>query len=145
MAKIEILKVGHALVEGVRGEKGGKPSKDSIWGVAMVYDRLVTFSGRRNAVTFKFKTHRKADLEKVMGLYAQKLEGTDVKGTKYTDVAGVVVQEMLIPNLAERIVQGFNKAKKLGKLDTRSTALPKKEVEKADEAAVVAATEAVAE
>jgi hypothetical protein len=144
MANVQILKVGHALVQGERGEKGGKPSKDSIWGVAMIYDRLVTFSGRRNAVVFKFKTHRKADMENVLALYAQKLEGKDVKGTQYVDIGGDAAQELLVPGLVERVREGFNKAKKAGKIDTRSTVIAKKAVTVETETATVSAQEATA-
>jgi hypothetical protein len=126
MANVQILKVGHALVQGERGEKGGKPSKDSIWGVMVVNDRLLTFSGRRNAVTLKFKTHRKADMENVLALYAQKLEGKDVKGTQYVDIAGEAAQELLVPGLMERLNKGYLTAKRDGKLDTRSTVIAKK-------------------
>jgi len=122
MAKVTILKVGHALVAGERGAKeGGAPSKDSIWGIAQVDNVLLTFSGRRNATTLKFKTRLKGDLEKTLALFDQKLAGTDVKGIKYTDIQGVVVQEMLIPGLAERVGKGYYQATFSKKLDTRST------------------------
>jgi hypothetical protein len=120
MAKVEILKVGHALVQGERGEKGGKPSKDSIWGVALVSGILVTFSGRRNAVTLKFKTRPMAAKDEVLGLFEQKLTGADVKGIKYDDVTAEA-QEALIPGLVERVGKGYHAAKQGGKLDKRST------------------------
>jgi hypothetical protein len=121
MANVNVLKIGHALVAGERGDKGGKPSKDSIWGVAMINDRVLSFSGRRNAAVLRFKTHRKADLEALMALYALKLEGKDVKGIQYTDIVGDAMQETLVPGLVERISKGYNKAKRDGKLDIRST------------------------
>lgn len=54
MAKIEILAHGHAYLAGARGEAGGAPSKDSIWGVAKIGRDLITYSGRREGV-LKFK------------------------------------------------------------------------------------------
>ncbi len=121
MANVQILGLGHALVEGVRGEAGGAPSKDSLFGVALitvgVVTSLVTFGGRRNAATFRFKTHKKADQANVLAFFQKKLVKAQ-GGFNYTDVtekAGELVN-----------VQGLSTlyAKALGnkKVNTRATA-----------------------
>jgi hypothetical protein len=93
-------------------------------------------------VVLKFKTRAKADQEALLALYAQKLEGKDVKGICYTDIVGEATQELLIPGLAERVGKGYHAAKQAGKLDKRSTT-PKKavKVEATVEAMVAQAAE----
>jgi hypothetical protein len=147
MAKVTIVKVGHALIAGERGEKGGKPSKDSIWGIAQVDNVLLSFSGRRNAVVLKYKTHPKADADKLQELFALKLEGKDVKGIPYTEIAGEAAIEALIPNLVERIGKGYYASTFAGKVDTRKTkagAKKAKAAKKAVDAVAETATETAA-
>jgi hypothetical protein len=130
MAQVEIIKVGHALVEGDRGARGGKPSKDSIWGIANVSGVLLTFSGRRGAQVLKYKTRPKAELDTVLALFDEKLAGKDVKGIQYTEIVGTDAQEALVPGLAAQIGKGYHAAKAAGKLNTNATAKKPAKAEK---------------
>lgn len=123
MAKVEILKVGHALVAGVRGDKGGAPSKDSIWGLAFVGGVLVKFFGRRGGV-MRFKTEKKANLPEALTMFEDKLAGKGMEYS-YTEVTGKALDE-LVPNLAETIGKGYYAAQKAGKINNRATAKPAK-------------------
>jgi hypothetical protein len=120
MAKVEILKVGHALVAGTRGDKGGAPSKDSIWGLAFVGGgTLVKFFGRRGGV-LRFKTEKKANLPDALAMFEDKLAGKGMD-YNYTEVSGKALDE-LVPNLAETVSKGYYAAAKAGKLNNRATA-----------------------
>lgn len=119
MAKVEILKVGHALVAGVRGEKGGAPSKDSIWGLAFVGSTLVKFFGRRGGV-MRFKTEKKANLPDALAMFEDKLAGKGMDYS-YSEVAPKNF-ESLIPDLANTVSKGYYAAVKAGKLNNRATA-----------------------
>ena len=113
-ANVQVLKVGHALVQGARGAAGGAPSKDSVYGVALVQGNLVTFGGRRGG-TLRFKTYRKADTAKVLATFDTKLVKAQ-GGFNYTEVQEV---ETLV-NPAE-LGRMFYKAMANGKLNTNST------------------------
>ncbi len=123
MAKVEILKVGHALVPGVRGEKGGAPSKDSIWGIAFIDDvkhpgakRLVKFFGRRNG-SLRFKTEKNTSMNEVLALFEAKKVGKEYSYVELDDAK----REELCPGLVERVAEHFDRARKAGKLNQRST------------------------
>jgi hypothetical protein len=120
MAKVTILFVGHALEQGVRGENGGAPSKDSIWAVAYYGNQLITVSGRRNATVLKYKQFPRGALDEVTALFHQKLEGSDIKGIRYEDVTSKRRQKEVVGDLAERIESGFLEAKRAGKVDRRA-------------------------
>jgi hypothetical protein len=119
MAKVEILKVGHALVAGTRGEKGGAPSKDSIWGLAYVGGTLVKFFGRRGGV-LRFKTEKKVNLPEAMAMFEDKLSGKGMD-YNYKEVAEKNL-ETLVPDLANVVGKGYYAAVKAGKLNNRATA-----------------------
>jgi hypothetical protein len=119
MAKVEILKVGHALVAGVRGDKGGAPSKDSVWGLAFVGSTLVKFFGRRGGV-LRFKTEKKANLPEALAMFEDKLAGKGLE-YNYSEVAPKNF-ESLVPNLNEVVGKGYYAAVKAGKLNNRATA-----------------------
>jgi hypothetical protein len=116
--KIEVLAFGHALIEGERGARGGKPSKDSVWGFAMVRGTLVTFGGRRNG-TLRFKAFPKNGMDKVLALHEVKKVGSD-KGFAYTFIDDAAQRETLFPGLVDAISKGFMKAtiaKKVNRLE----------------------------
>lgn len=119
MATVEILKVGHALVAGVRGDKGGAPSKDSIWGLAFVGASLVKFYGRRGGV-LRFKTEKKATLPDALSMFEDKLAGRG-QDYSYTEVSAKKLDD-LVPNLSEIVGKGYYAAVKAGKLNNRATA-----------------------
>jgi hypothetical protein len=120
MAKVEIIKLGHALIEGERGEKGGKPSKDSVWGIAYVGNALVKFYGRRGG-KLRFKTEKKAALDEALALFEEKLAGKDVKGIKYVDVSSAKGIKETCPSIVEDVSKGYYAAVREGKVNTRST------------------------
>lgn len=106
-AKIAILKVGHALVAGERGEKGGAPSKDSVFGVAEIMmfgkPQLVTFGGRRGGMQ-KFKAYPAAEKDLQLARYEQKTVKA-AGGFAYTDlvVDSDAYVEVLGANFAETL------------------------------------------
>lgn len=113
-ANVQILKVGHALVQGARGDAGGAPSKDSVFGVALIQGNLVTFGGRRGGV-LRFKTYRKTDISSVLA----KFDGKTVKaqgGFAYKDVTNT---DSLVTG--DALAKMFYKAMANRKLNTRST------------------------
>lgn len=127
MAKVDIIKMGHAFHKGQRGEKeGGAPSKDSIWGIAFVGGSLVKFFGRRGG-KMRFKSEKKADLpaaieqftnEKLSGFpFGKKLD------CRYTEVAPANFNE-LVPDLETEISKHYYAALKEKKVNNRSTAKP---------------------
>lgn len=108
-AKIAILKVGHALVAGERGEKGGAPSKDSIFGVAEIMmfgkPQLVTFGGRRGGMQ-KFKAYPATEKEAQLARYEQKTVKA-AGGFAYADV--VVDSEQFVELLGAGFAETLHK------------------------------------
>lgn len=121
---VEILKVGRALVEGVRGANGGAPSKDSIWGVAKVAGNVVKFYGRRGGV-LRYKTERRTELDAALAKFEAKVAGKDGKDYEYVELTPAQ-QEELVPGLPQIVKTGYYKAMGTGKLNTRSTKKPAK-------------------
>ena len=122
MANVQIVKFGHALIQGYRGEKGGAPSKDSVFGVALIQGNVVTFGGRRGG-TLRYKTERKVNLEAIIAKFDGKVAGNPfgkVQGG-YTEINDPVVIEALIADYINVIGKGFYKAMREGKLNTNST------------------------
>ena len=126
-ANVQILKVGHAMFLGARGEAGGAPSKDSIVGVALINKSLVTFGGRRGG-TLKFYTHPKAEMDTVMARFEKKLTGNpfgkDVDARYEAVTRATAMNKLLGADFADTLRSGFNAAKRNGKLNinTRATA-----------------------
>jgi hypothetical protein len=122
-ATVQILKVGHALVQGARGEKGGAPSKDSLFGVAQitqgVVSSLVTFGGRRGGF-LRFKTYPKASADAVMAKFDAKLVKAQ-GGFNYTDVTANAA-ELLGADFADKLLVNFRAASNAKKVNTRATA-----------------------
>lgn len=114
MANVEFKAVGHALVQGARGAAGGAPSKDSVWGVAVVSGVTVVFYGRRNG-TLSFQTVKKADVEATMEKFGRKVAATDGKDYAYADVTANYAAT--IEGLAERVGKGYHAAKQAKKLN----------------------------
>ena len=120
----QIISLAHAFVLGARGEAGGAPSKDSIWGIAQVGNTLVSFSGRRGAETLRYMTHKQVEMEALKQKFADKLAGKNI-WYSYADKTGSVDQ--LIPGLAEQIGSGYYKAVAARKINnTRKTQALKK-------------------
>ena len=117
-ANVEILKVGHALVPGVRGDKGGAPSKDSIWGLAFVGSTLVKFFGRRGGV-LRYKTEKKANLPEALAMFEKKVSGEGME-YRYAEVSPKKLAD-LVPDLAATVGKGYYVAVKTGKLNKRAT------------------------
>ncbi len=127
MANVQILKVGHALVQGVRGEQGGAPSKDSVYGVAQitqgVVSSLVSFGGRRGGF-LRFKTYPKASLAAVLAKFDEKLVEA-AGGFKYTDITDNSA-ETLGADFADKLLVNFRSAVAGKKVNIRATAKPAK-------------------
>lgn len=117
MANIQILALGHALVEGTRGEQGGAPSKNSIWGVAQIDDRLVTFSGRMNAKILRYKEFPASKKNEVMAMFADKQAG---RGMEYRYVDITEAHEQEVPGLVRQINIGFFQALAENKVNGRA-------------------------
>ena len=120
VAKVELIKVGHALVAGVRGDKGGAPSKDSIWGLAFVGGNLVKFFGRRGG-TMRFKSQKNVDLPDSLAMFEGKLAGKGID-YRYSEVTPDKYNELHGGDLAEAVGKGYYAAARAGKLNTRATA-----------------------
>jgi hypothetical protein len=118
--KVEILGVGHAMFLGARGEAGGAPSKDSIFGIARIQGNLVSFGGRRGG-TLRFKTYKKDELEAQTARFNAKLGGKPF-GAKidahYTQVTEAAMTELLGDDFAEKLGKNFYKAMGNKKLNT---------------------------
>jgi hypothetical protein len=125
--KIEIIGLAHATFNGTRGEAGGAPSKDSIFGLALIQGNVVTFGGRRGG-TLRFKTYKKDQLEAQKARYNAKLSGNPFGkhiDAHYTPVADTVKAELLGTDFDVEVVgRGFYKAMSAKKLNTYSR-LPK--------------------
>lgn len=117
-SSVSILAVGHALVLGARGEAGGAPSKDSIWGIARCNKELVTFSGRREG-KLRIKVE-KATEDQLMVLFKAKKAGVNMSYS-YQDVTKK--HEKVLPGLAARIADDFNEAQAAGKISQRKLPL----------------------
>lgn len=117
MATVTIVALGHALVEGTRGEQGGAPSKNSIWGVAMVDNRLVTFSGRMGAKILRYKEYPDSAKEEVMKMFEDKKTG---RGMDYRYVDITEAHEEEIPGLTKQINIGFFQALAENKVNRRA-------------------------
>jgi hypothetical protein len=121
-AKVEILKVGHAMFLGARGEAGGAPSKDSVFGVAVVQGTVLTFGGRRGG-TLRFKTYKKDELEAQLARFDKKLAGRpfgkNVDAT-YNLLDAAAQAELLGADFATQLGKGFYAATFNKKLNTYS-------------------------
>ena len=124
MANVQSLKVGHSLVQGARGERGGAPSKDSIWGLIKIGSALVKFSGRRGG-KLRFKSTPAKDVGAAIAFFEKKLTGglshaqRGVAGREaftYTDVTADYSTEAFTKLVASQ----WSKACVAGKLDKRS-------------------------
>jgi hypothetical protein len=131
MAKVEIIKLGHAHHKGERGEKeGGAPSKDSVWGIAFVGGSLVTFGGRKGG-KLRFKARRKADLPAVIDQFNnEKITGYPFGKNldcRYTEIDPAKCNE-LVEGMEEQISKHYYAAVKAGTINKRATeAAPKAE------------------
>lgn len=106
--KIEILVVGHALIAGARGEKGGAPSKDSLFGLAIIAgNKLVTFGGRRGGMQ-KFKAYPMAQKEAQIERYKEGKLTTKEKGWAYTDLDAAAQVELLGEGFAQDLAKMYN-------------------------------------
>lgn len=117
MANVTILALGHALVEGTRGEQGGAPSKNSIWGVATVDSTLISFSGRMGAKILRYKEHPEKEKDAVMKLFDDKKNG---RGMSYRYVDITEAHEEEVPGLIKQINIGFFQAQAEGKINRRA-------------------------
>jgi hypothetical protein len=125
-ANVQILGVGHATFLGARGEAGGAPSKDSIFGVAIIYNSLVTFGGRRGG-TLRFKTYKKNELDAQVARFQKKLSGKPF-GAKidahYTQVTDEAMALLLGADFADKLAKNYHGATFAKKLNTY-TRIPK--------------------
>ena len=122
MKNVQILAVAHALIAGARGENGGAPSKDSVFGIATVQGNLCSFGGRRGGV-LRFKTYKKTDRDAVMAKFESKLSGNPFGANMvgcYEKLTGAAL-EVMFPDVEVVIGKGYYKAMGTGKLNTRST------------------------
>jgi hypothetical protein len=127
-AKVELQALGHCTFKGTRGESGGAPSKNSLWGVAFIGGTLVTFGGRVGG-NMRFKTHKKADLPAVMDTFTNgKLTGFPFGkkiDARYSDVTDKAAE--WIPDLEKTLGGQYYAAVKNLKVNTRATAKKAKE------------------
>jgi hypothetical protein len=127
--QVEIVRMGHALVDGDRGEAGGAPSKDSVWGFGFVtleedgqqVKHLVKFYGRRER-KLRFKREAMSELQATHDLYQLKLKGADVKGIQYVDVSSERGIKETWPNIVADVSAGYQLAISEGKVNLRSFA-----------------------
>lgn len=127
-AKVDLQALGHCTFPGKRGEAGGAPSKDSLWGVAFIGGNLVTFGGRRGG-TMRFKSVKKVDLPAAMTQFQEKQTGFPFSkkiDARYTDVTANAAE--YIPDLEKTLAAGYYAAMKADKVNTRATAKKVKEV-----------------
>lgn len=130
MSNVQILKVGHSLVQGARGEKGGAPSKDSIWGLAQIGSALVKFSGRRGG-KLRFKSTPMAQKDSALALFQAKTEGKGLAHRQYLKEGKIahnyvdVTDSMATPEFTKAVASAYVKACTAGKLDKRSMAKKK--------------------
>lgn len=117
MATVTILALGHALVDGARGDQGGAPSKNSIWGIATVDNVLVTFSGRMGAKILRYKEYPHTDKDKVMQMFEEKKSG---KGMEYRYVDITSAHEEEVPGLIRQINIGYFQAVAENKVNRRA-------------------------
>lgn len=119
MTNVQILNVAHAFISGARGDAGGSPSKDSVFGLALIQGNLVSFSGRRGGV-LRFKTYKKAEMTVQRARFEKKLTGNpfgkDVAAT-YELLTGVA-RDVMLPGFAETVGKGFYTAMANKKLNT---------------------------
>ena len=126
MAKVQLIGVAHAMFLGARGEAGGAPSKDSIFGLALIQGNLVSFGGRRGG-TLRFKTYKKAELEAQTARFNAKLSGKPFGANidaHYNLVSEAAMPELLGADFAEKMAKNFYKAMANKKLNTY-TRVPK--------------------
>ncbi len=126
-AKVELQALGYCTFKGPRGEAGGAPSKDSLWGVAFIGGSLVKFYGRRNG-QFRYKTEKKAELPAALEQFKEKQTGFPFGkkiDARYTDVTAKSAD--YIADLEKTLASGYYAAVKAGKVNTRSTAKKAKE------------------
>ncbi len=123
MATIQIIGLAHAMFNGARGDNGGAPSKDSIFGLCLIQGNVVTFGGRRDG-TLRFKTYKKPELEAQTDRFNAKLSGNPFGKNIpacYTQVTDVAVRNELVgADFEEKLVKGFYKAMANKKLNTYS-------------------------
>lgn len=135
--QVQILRVGHALVQGSRGDAGGAPSKNSIWGVATVGASLVTFSGRVGG-TLRFKARHTSMKDAMITLFGDKLEG---KGMDYHYKDVTADHSKVYENLDARILSDYKAAKAASLINVRDANV-KAEVEAAPKAKAKAESKA---
>jgi hypothetical protein len=120
MAKLQIIGLAHATFLGARGEAGGAPSKDSIFGLALIQGNVVSFGGRRGG-TLRFKTYKKTELEAQTARFSKKLGGKPF-GAKidahYVVVADEAKAGLLGEDFDAKLVANFYKAMGNKKLNT---------------------------
>lgn len=119
MKNVQIIAVGHAFHSGARGDAGGAPSKDSVFGLALIQGNLVSFGGRRNGV-LRFKTYKKAELNTQRERFEKKMAGSpfgkNVEAA-YELLTGPA-RDVMLPGLEEKVGAGFYKAMANKKLNT---------------------------
>ena len=123
MANVQILGLAHAMFNGARGEAGGAPSKDSVFGIALVQGNLISFGGRRGG-TLRFKTYKKTELEKQTARFVAKLSGNPFGknvAACYTQVTDAVVMADLVgADFEAKLGTAYYKAMANKKLNTYS-------------------------
>lgn len=113
--QVSVIRVGHALVQGPRGEAGGAPSKNSIWGVAQIGRDLVTFSARVGG-TLRFKARHASMRDAMIQLFADKVAGKGMD-YNYKDVTSSYAK--VDDTLASRLADDYKAASTDGKITTR--------------------------
>jgi hypothetical protein len=119
---VQILGLAHAMFNGARGDKGGAPSKDSLFGVAVINNSLVTFGGRRGGI-LRFKTYKRTDKDAQMARFEAKLSGRPFGkhiDAHYTVVADAVKAELVGADFDAKLGKNYMSATFAKKLNTYS-------------------------
>lgn len=116
MANVEIIKFGVVYNEGARGEAGGAPKNDKVWGIAKIDNNLVTFNGRRGG-KLSFKTRYAHEIGVCMEKWAEKTGARRDGGDIYTELKGPMIK-MVAPSIDADLVKGFYSKMSRGMLNT---------------------------
>jgi hypothetical protein len=117
MSQVEIIKFGVVYNEGARGNAGGAPQNDKVWGIARIDGKLCTFNGRRND-KLSFKTRYNSEMDVCLSKWAEKTGGRTDGGDIYTELKGPMIK-MVAPTIDALLVKGFYSKMARGMLNTQ--------------------------
>jgi hypothetical protein len=116
MSQVEIVKFAVFYNDGARGNAGGAPQNDKVWGIARVDGKLMTFNGRRGG-KLSFKTRYNHEMEVCLDKWSEKTGKRRDGGDIYTELSGPMIK-MVAPTIEADIVKGFYSKMSRGMLNT---------------------------